>query len=182
MAARFRAWHKRAFECFADVSEEAAVWRPPAGPQSLVWQLWHVARWDDRFAWIIADRAPRLRSVIPKHEIWIRDSVAAKWGWPADLKLGTANVAGTGLSFEENAALGFPGIQPVMDYARPAFEHVERAVAALDPESLGEIPPRAKDTDTWAVNVIMYLEHLPEHIAVMETLRALQGLPQLPDE
>jgi hypothetical protein len=95
------------------------------------------------------------------------------------LNLGVANAAGTGLTFEENAALHFPGIQPVIDYARLAFEYVELAVAALDPNSLGEFP--GKDNDTWATNAVMYLEHLPEHIAVMEVLRALQGMPPLPD-
>jgi hypothetical protein len=180
IAARFHDWHKRAIDCFAGVSEEASAWRPDSGPQSLLWQLWHVARWDDRFAWIIADRAPGLRRGVPQHEIWLRDSVAAKWGWPADLKLGRGN-AGTGLSAEQNAALVFPGIQQVVDYARAAFQHVEFAVASLDPATLGEIPPRATDTDSWATNALMYLEHLPEHIAVMEVLRSLQGLSQLPD-
>jgi len=36
-------------------------------------------------------------------------------------------------------------------------------------------------TPTWATNVLMYLEHLPEHIAVMEVVRALQGMPPLSD-
>ena len=181
LAARFADWHKRAIECFVGVSEEVAAWRPASGPQSLIWQLWHIARWDDRFAWIIADRAPGLRNDVPKVEIWLRDSVAHRWGWLADLNLGRANAAGTGLSFEENAALHFPGIEPVRDYALAAFHHVELAVASLDPESMGDIPPRSKDTDTWATNAVMYLEHLPEHVAVMEVLRALKGLPQLPD-
>jgi hypothetical protein len=116
---------------------------------------------------------------VPKVEIWLRDSVAERWGWPADLKLGVANVAGTGMSFEENAALRFPGIQPVIDYAHLAFEHVELAVASLDPESLGKFPQN--DSDTWATNAVTYLEHLPEHVAVMEVLRALRGLPPLAD-
>jgi hypothetical protein len=182
IAARFSDWHKRAIDCVAGVSEEAAAWRPDTGPQSLLWQLWHVARWDDRFAWIIADRAVGLRHNVPKHEIWLRDSVAANWGWPADLQLGRGN-AGTGLSREQNAALVFPGIQPVVDYARAAFHHVELAVASLDPATMGEIPARSKekDTDSWATNALMYLEHLPEHISVMEVLRSLQGLSSLPD-
>jgi len=46
---------------------------------------------------------------------------------------------------------------------------------------MGEIPPGAKDTDSWATNALMYLEHLPEHISVMEVLRSLQGLSPLPD-
>jgi hypothetical protein len=117
---------------------------------------------------------------VPKHEIWLRDSVAANWGWPADLQLGGGN-AGTGLSREQNTALVFPGIQPVVDYSRAAFQHVELAVASLDPATMGEIPSRAKDTDSWATNALMYLEHLPEHISVMEVLRSLQGLSSLPD-
>lgn len=179
LAARFVAWHKRAIECFGGVGDDAAAWRPSGGPQSLLWQLWHVARWDDRFAWVIADRAPGLRSLVPKVEVWHRDSVAQKWGWPADIKLGVSNTAGTGLTYEDNAAFAFPGIQPVIEYARAAFAHVELAVGSLDPGSMGE-PPR-NDTDTWATNAVMYLEHLPEHIAVMEVLRALQGMPTLPD-
>src|SRR5213076_3387962 len=117
LAARFGEWQKRAIDCFAGVTEEAAAWRPARGPQSLLWQLWHIARWDDRFAWIIADRAPGLRNAVPKVEIWLQDSVARRWGWPVDLKPGVSAAAGTGLSFDENAALLFPGIQPVIDYA-----------------------------------------------------------------
>ncbi|TMC35640.1 MAG: DinB family protein [Chloroflexi bacterium] len=45
LAARFGEWHKRAIDCFVGVTEEAAVWRPARGPQSLLWQLWHIARW-----------------------------------------------------------------------------------------------------------------------------------------
>ena len=178
MAARFQAWHSKAIDCFTGVGEEAAAWRPASGPQSLLWQLWHIARWDDRFARIIAERGARLRTEVPKAEIWLQDSVATRWGWPADLKLGQGN-AGTGLNFEQNAALDFPGIQPVVDYARAAFGRVELAVASLDSAALGELP--TNDTDTWATNVLMYLEHLPEHIAVMEALRGMQGLPSLPD-
>jgi len=52
----------------------------------------------------------------------------------------------------------FPGIQPVVDYARAAFHHVELAVASLDPATMGEIPARSKekDTDSWATNALMF--------------------------
>ena len=37
------------------------------------------------------------------------------------------------------------------------------------------------DTETWAANALMYMEHLPAHVAVMQALRGMQGLPAIPD-
>ena len=59
---------------------------------------------------------------------------------------------------ESRSQIVFPGIQPVVDYARAAFHHVELAVASLDPATMGEIPARSKekDTDSWATNALMF--------------------------
>lgn len=178
ISARFRAWHRTAMTCFEGVSEEQARWRPGGGPQCLLWQLWHIARWDDRFAAIVAERARGLRASIPVEEIWNRDSVRALWGWSDQLELGLRD-AGTGVSEDGAAALPFPGIGEVIAYAEAAFKRVEDAVAALDPSVMHE--PAGADTDTWAANALMYLEHLPEHVAVIQALRGMQGLPAIPD-
>ncbi|GAC1617484.1 MAG: hypothetical protein NVS9B1_26840 [Candidatus Dormibacteraceae bacterium] len=164
--------------CFDGLSDEQARWRPGGGPQCLLWQLWHIARWGDRFASIVAERAPGLRAPISVEEIWNRDSVRALWEWSDELELGLRD-AGTGVSEARAAALAFPTIDEVMAYAEAAFERVEVAVAALDPSVMHQ--PAAADTETWAANALMYLEHLPEHVAVIQALRGMQGLPAIPD-
>ena len=114
------------------VTNVQAKWRPAPGPQCLVWQLWHIARWDDRFAQIIAERVTGLRGEISPQQVWDREAVRARWGWKADLDLGRRD-AGTGLSDAQAAALPFPELDVVRDYAKKAFDYVETAVAALDP-------------------------------------------------
>jgi hypothetical protein len=144
----------------------------------LLWQLWHIARWDDRFAQIIAERATGLRSEIARQQVWERVSIRERWGWRPDLELGFRE-AGTGLTEEQAAALPFPVLGVVRDYAATAFAYVETAVAALDPSAMER--PAGQDTETWTANALQYLEHVPEHVAAMKVLRDLQGLPPLED-
>jgi DinB family protein len=173
MAARFRAWHAAALRCVEDVTDDQALWRPPRGPQAMTWQLWHIARWDDRFAQIIAELAPSLEHDVPRDQVWARENVRVRWGWK-DIELGRRE-AGTGLSDEQAAALPFPTLEFVREYATQAFGYAESAVAALAPDAMLE--PAGADVESWAANVLQYLEHLPEHVAVMNALRAWQGLP-----
>ncbi len=178
ISARFHAWHGTAMRCFEGVNDEQARWRLEKGPQCLLWQLWHIARWDDRFASIVAEQAVGLRASIPVLEIWYANSIRNLWGWPEALELGRRE-AGTGVSEAGSASLPFPSIRDVTSYAVAAFQRVEDAVAALDPTSMHQ--PAGADTDTWAANAVQYLEHLPEHVAVMAALRGMQGLPAFPD-
>lgn len=178
IASRFHAWHRTALQCIEGVTDGQARWRPARGPQCLLWQLWHIARWDDRFAQIVAERATHLRSEIAREQVWTREGIRARWGWRPDLELGLRE-AGTGLTEEQAAALPFPGAEAVRDYAEKAFGLVETAVAALDPGALDQ--PAGQDTESWAANALQYLEHVPEHVAVMNVLRAWQDLPPLDD-
>jgi len=172
IAARFHAWHAAALRCVEDVTDAQARWRPARGPQSLIWQLWHIARWDDRFAQIIAEQATRLEHDLPREQVWARDDLRVRWAW-TDIELGRRE-AGTDLTDEQAAALPFPALELVRDYATRAFDFVESAVAALAPA--GMLAPAGQDVESWAANALQYLEHLPEHVAAMDTLRAMQGL------
>jgi hypothetical protein len=178
IASRFHAWHTTAIRCMEGVTEIQARWRPARGPQCLVWQLWHVARWDDRFAQIIAERATGLRTGISREQVWDRESIRARWGWKPDLDLGRRD-AGTGLTEEQAAALVFPTVDVVRDYAKRAFDYAESAVGALDPGAMEQLA--GDDTESWTANALVYLEHVPEHVAAMKVLRELQALPTLDD-
>jgi hypothetical protein len=139
----------------------------------MTWQLWHIARWDDRFAQIIAELAPSLEHDVPREQVWARENVRVRWGWK-DIELGRRE-AGTGLTDEQAAALAFPTLEFVREYATQAFGYAESAVAALAPDAMLE--PAGADVESWAANALQYLEHLPEHVAAMNALRAWQGLP-----
>ena len=140
--------------------------------------MWHIARWDDRFAQIITEHAAGVRDEISREQVWDRESTRARWGWKPDLQLGKRD-SGTGLTEEQAAALPFPEVDVVRDYAKAAFAYVEAAVAALDPGAMDQ--PAGQDTESWTANALQYLEHVPEHVAVMKVLRELQYLPALDD-
>jgi hypothetical protein len=173
IAARFHAWHTAALRCVDDVTDAQARWRPERGPQSLMWQLWHIARWDDRFAQIISEQASSRAQDLPRDQVWTRGNVRDRWGWTG-IELGRRD-AGTDLTDQQAAALPFPTLELVREYATQAFGYVESAVAALAPDAMLE--PAGADVESWAANALQYLEHLPEHVAAMNALRAWQELP-----
>jgi uncharacterized damage-inducible protein DinB len=47
LAHEYRRCHEAAVRVVDELSDEQFRWRPSAGPQSIGWNLWHIARWDD---------------------------------------------------------------------------------------------------------------------------------------
>jgi hypothetical protein len=49
---------------------------------SVAWQVWHIARWDDRYAEILVEKTPELASGFgPPEQIWAAESLAKQWAY-----------------------------------------------------------------------------------------------------
>lgn len=141
---------------------------------SVAWQVWHIARWDDRFAEMMIDKTPELAGGFgPTGEIWVRDSLAKQWGLPVG-QMGRRDT-GTGMDDESADALRLPGKAVVLDYARRVFAHLEAVLNAMPDASLFAVMPEDPDGDSYADNIVIYLDHVQRHLGMIEALRGLQG-------
>lgn len=61
---RYQETHKAALSLVEDLTEERFHWGPNRGLQSIAWQLWHIARWDDFLGEVLIGRPLR----------WLRDA------------------------------------------------------------------------------------------------------------
>lgn len=179
LAARHRGGHDLILGAIADLADEELRRRPGAGPQSIGWQVWHVARWQDRFASILASRSPALAGAVPVEEVWSRQAVAVRWGWTRSLALGDGD-AGTGLDDDAAAGLPLPGREELIEYAANVFAYAEEAVARLDEATLLEPLPQAEG-QTYADLVLGFAEHTYEHVGTIYAVRGALGLRGAPD-
>jgi hypothetical protein len=180
LAHHFGEGHKAAMALVVELSEEQFRWRPAKGPQSIGWNLWHIAKWDDFMAEALVARTPSLSHLGPAHQIWDSSRLAAKWGWQTG-RLGMLD-GGTGLAEDDAAALTLPPKQEVVAYANHAFRHLEEVVRELDDSHLPEVIPGPilypTDThqDTYGNNLFVFLNHGYEHLGTMEALKGLLGM------
>lgn len=141
---------------------------------SVAWQVWHIARWDDRYAEILVEKTPELASRFgPAQQIWAAESLAKHWGLP----IGQMGRRDTGTEMDDEAAdaLRLPDKSLVIDYARRVFARLQTILKAL-PEARVFTPiADDPDNDTYAHNTMLYLDHVQRHLGMIEALRGLQG-------
>jgi DinB superfamily len=141
---------------------------------SVAWQVWHIARWDDRFTQIMIDKTPKLAGRFgPPGEIWARESLAKQWSLPVG-QMGQRDT-GTGMDDESADALRLPGKAVVLDYARGVFAQLQAVLKAIPDISLFAVMRDDPDGDTYADNIMIYLDHVQRHLGMIEALRGLQG-------
>jgi len=141
---------------------------------SVAWQVWHIARWDDRFAAITIDKTPELTDRFGSHgEIWASESLAKQWGLPIG-QMGQRDT-GTGMDDESADALRLPGKVVVLDYARRVFAQLQGVLNAMPNTRLFAVMRDDPDGDTYADNIAIYLDHVQRHLGMIEALRGLQG-------
>jgi len=155
---------------------DPATFVKSAGPavHSVAWQLWHVARWDDRFAEIIAERCARLPEALRgRRQVWIDRDVASAWG----LRQGTLGIRDTGTQLDDADAehVIFPAQAHVVGYAKAAFGSLEELLAALDEDTMRSAVSGDPDGDSYAQNVVVYLEHAARHLGMIEAIRGING-------
>ena len=137
---------------------------------SIGFNLWHVARWDDSLFLGLAQQVPALTSKLgPTEPVWTRQGLAKAWGMPAELGGGGA---GTGLPRDDAQGLRLPEPEVVIAYATEVFEGFSRTLERLDPSMLAL---QASPGRTVGSRVFYYWEHAARHLGMVEALRGVLG-------
>ena len=172
-----RVGYRRTHEGLIDVAgktEEPAFHKAAGTANSIAFNLWHVARWDDSLFPQIATSIRELATPLGSPEqLWVREDLARKWRLPSDLGGGAA---GTGLPQDTAHGLELPARAELLDYARRVFDEFAVNIRKLDSAALAQtIPPKNERTvGHW---VLYYWEHAARHLGMIEALRGALGEP-----
>lgn len=170
-----RVGYRRTHEALIDVAskaDDATVHKAAGTANSIGFNLWHVARWDDSLFPQMAKGVSELSAVLGDPEqIWIREGLAQKWLLPSDLGGGAA---GTGLPQDTAQGLVLPARTELLDYATRVFAEFAERIKRLDTAALARtIPPKNERTvGHW---LLYYWEHAARHLGMMEALRGVWG-------
>lgn len=99
--------------------------RPAALGAPLAFHVWHIAREADILRVLMCEAMQE-----SSEQIWDRDGMAARWGFPGE-SLGLLQ-SGIGMDDAGAALLPWPGHRELIDYLRQAFSAVNHTVAALN--------------------------------------------------
>jgi uncharacterized damage-inducible protein DinB len=167
--------HERTLKVVAELTDEQFAKPLHPSVHSIGWQLWHAARWDDRFAEILLEKLPELaREHGAARQLWTSESIGERWGFP----VGALGVRDTGTDMKDEDAdeLTLPGKSEVVDYARRAFAFVDEVMGSLTDELILMELPRDPDHDSVGQNVMYYLDHVNRHLGMMEAMKGQLGL------
>ena len=170
-----RVGYRRTHAAILDVankSDEVAFAKPFGNANSIAFNLWHVARWDDSLFESAASAIPELADQLGRpQQLWTRESLQERWGLPAELGGGAA---GTGLPKDDAHGLVLPHRSVLIDYAQRVFDDFAERMKRLDESALARtVPP--KNERTIAHWVLYYWEHAARHLGMMEALRGVLG-------
>ena len=170
----FKNIHKVVLEFADGLNDVQLQWRPRGYSTSIGFNLWHLARESDYLRAVILERSPELGNDYgePK-EIWAKEALAAKWGFPTDLNA----TVGTGLSDEVASTLPIPSKAEVLDYLKRSYDALEEFIERLDVRysTFDEIDgDLAKKLQNIRLNLLVFLTHDCRHLGVMECLKGLQ--------
>jgi hypothetical protein len=179
LARQYHSCHEALVGMVDELSEEQFQWRPAQGPQSIGWNLWHIARWDDYTAEVLVQQTPSLSHLGPPRQVWKERDVAARWGL-ASVDLGLED-GGTSLTDLQAAAMTFPSKEAVVDYAKGAFDHLDTILPELDDALIPEVLPTVTTEafpvhEPYGVTVIEMFRHACEHLGMMEAVKGMLGL------
>jgi DinB superfamily len=179
LARQYHRCHHATLAMVDELSDDQVRWRPPQGPQSIGWNLWHIARWDDYLAEVLLEHTPSLRHLGPARQVWSEQNIAARWGLDS-IDLGLED-GGTSLTDLQAAAMTFPSKEAVIEYAEGAFAHLDAILPELDdaliPQVLPTVTTEAFPThDPYGVTVVEMFRHACEHLGTMQALKGMLGL------
>lgn len=176
--------HRNVLEAVAELGEDQMRWRPPR-TNSIAFNLWHIARWADHMQLVVGALTPGLRERLGRtsSEIWTRDALSAKWGFPTG-RLGSGET-GMGMDEDASAELPLPAKDDLVAYATRAFEAADRAVREVRDDDLArgaEFDPVAipwassSDYGTVAGWILGGIRHDSRHLGMIEALKGSMGL------
>ncbi len=170
----FKDIHKVVIEFAQTLDEDQLYWKPKGYSTSIGFHLWHLARESDFLKTIILERTPQLGADFGEaKEIWAREDLAKKWGFPTELNA----TVGTGLSDEAAATLPIPRKDELVEYLRHSYEALDQFVEFLDERYSNfdnvdeELQKKLKNIRS---NLLVFLSHDCRHLGMMECLKGLQ--------
>jgi hypothetical protein len=170
----FKDIHRVVLNLADDLNNEQLNWKPEGYSTSIGFHLWHLARESDYLKAAILHHNPQF---IPEFgngkEIWEKESLAQKWGFPEGLHA----TVGTGLSDEAAANLPIPNKDELLGYLRSSYEALEQFIESLDTkypgfENMDE--ELRKKIEMIRLNLLVFLSHDCRHLGMMECLKGLQ--------
>jgi hypothetical protein len=175
--------HRNVLEAVTELNEDQMRWRPPR-TNSIAFNLWHIARWADHMQSVVGAITPGLRERLgTSGQIWTRDRLSTKWGFPAH-GLGSAET-GMGMDEDASAELPLPPKDELVAYATRAFDAADRAIREVRDDDLARDAEFDPATVPWAspadygtvANWIMAgIRHESRHLGMIEALKGALGL------
>ena len=175
LVANYALAHERTLKVIEDLTDEQFAKPLHPSVHSIGWQLWHIARWDDRFAEILLENLPDLaRHHGAARQIWTSESIGERWGFP----VGALGLRDTGTDMKDADAdqLTLPAKSEVVDYARRAFAFADEVTGSLTDELILMESPRDPDHESVGQNVMYWIDHVNRHLGMMEAMKGQLGL------
>jgi hypothetical protein len=170
----FKDIHNVILEFAESLDEEQLLWRPRGYSTSIGFNLWHLARESDYLKAVILERTPQLGPDFGDvKEIWAREGLAQKWGFPTELNA----TVGTGLSDEVATTLPIPKKDELVHYLKHSYDSLEQFVQLLDeryPSFENVDEELKKKLENIRLNLLIFLSHDCRHLGMMECLKGLQ--------
>lgn len=170
----FKDIHRVVLDFARELEEEQLHWRPRGYSTSIGFHLWHLARESDFLKAIILERTPQIGSDFGEPvEIWARENLAQKWGFPTDMNA----TVGTGLSDEIASTLPIPPKNELIDYLKRSYDAIEEFIQLLDeryPTFDGLDEDFTRKLQNIRLNLLVFLSHDCRHLGMMECLKGLQ--------
>ena len=164
--------------------DDAQLRRQWPHANSIGFDAWHCGRWADHLQMLLPRMTEGLASRLgAREQIWVKESLARRWGYPAD-KLGHVE---TGMGMDESlaAALPLPDKTVLLDYVRRSFSAADDAVGRMVDSDLLAPAAVTDDDAPWlrgqakgppASWVVGYSDHDNRHLGMIEARRGLIGL------
>src|SRR5512141_2732880 len=117
----FKDIHKVVLNLVEDLNDEHLNWKPEGYSTSIGFHLWHLARESDYLKAAILTHYAIGSEFGDGKEIWEKDGLARKWGFPEELH----ETVGTGLSEDVAASLPIPQKEELLSYLRCSYNAIE---------------------------------------------------------
>ena len=171
----FKDIHQIVLTLAESLNDEELTWKPEGYSTSIGFHLWHLARESDYLkSAILHFNSQFIPDFGDGREIWEKDSLAQRWGFPEDLR----ETVGTGLSDEVAANLPIPGRDELLSYLRCSYDAIEGFIEKLDTtySTFDDVDEELRrKIELIRLNLLVFLTHDCRHLGMVECLRGLQS-------